>query len=47
MSTFLQLAFPVAISLAMIGIFHFIAYVHIQLLEVDTDENDTETALNF
>jgi hypothetical protein len=40
MSTFLQFAVPFATALLVLGIFHAVAYLHIQLSEADLADED-------
>lgn len=42
MPTFLQFALPFVVSLLVLGIFHLVAYLHIQLSEAETAEPDDE-----
>lgn len=40
MSTFLQFAIPFVTALLVLGIFHAVAYLHIQLTETDLADDD-------
>jgi hypothetical protein len=44
MSTMLQYVVPLAICLALLGIFHVVAYLHLQLTEVEVEEDDQFSA---
>lgn len=44
MSTFLQFAIPFATALLLLGLFNLLAYIHIQLSEVDQTEDEMDRA---
>lgn len=43
MSTFLQFAIPFVTALLVLGIFHAVAYLHIQLSEADLADEDEQS----